>query len=388
MHHKGKPVSQTKYDVAIVGAGILGLSHAYQAAKRGLRTVVVERSAYAQGASIRNFGMIWPIGQPAGQLFEIALRSRRIWLEVCRAAGVWHDPCGSLHLVTRQDEMKVLEEFVEFGRPRGYQVELLSGKEACERSPVARPDAVIGGMFSATEIGVDSPRAIKEIAAWLAAEHKVEFRFSEPALAVEGTLLRTARGVVEAARMVVCTGSDFEQLYPEIYAKSGVQRCKLQMMAAAPPATGWKLGPMIASGLTIRHYPNFALCKSLPALEARIEREQPELNALGIHVMMSQHMSGELILGDSHEYDGAISPFDSPRIDGLILEELQRFLKLPAWNITRRWSGIYSKLAGRSLLSVDPAPGVRVVNATAGKGMTMGFGLADLMWEDWDGFKL
>ncbi|MFA6044942.1 MAG: TIGR03364 family FAD-dependent oxidoreductase [Phycisphaerales bacterium] len=376
------------YDIAIVGAGILGLSHAYQAAKRGLKAVVLERHPFAQGASIRNFGMIWPIGQPAGQLFELALRSRQIWLDVCKAADIWHDPCGSVHLVTREDELAVLSEFVEYGRPRGYHVELWDRKEACRRSPVAREDAVLGGMWSATEIGVDSPRAISGIAKWLAAKHGVEFRFATPVLSIDSPRVCVPGGEVHAPRVVVCTGSDFEQLYPEVYAKAGVHRCKLQMMAAAAPSPGWKLGPMIASGLTIRHYPNFAPCKSLPALEARIQREQPELNALGIHVMMSQHMSGELIIGDSHEYDEKISPFDSPRIDELILAELKRFLKLPAWNITRRWSGIYSKLAGRTLLSIDPAPGVRVVNATAGKGMTMGFGLADLMWENWDGFKL
>lgn len=377
-----------EYDVAIVGAGILGLSHAHQAAKRGLRVVVLERHAFAQGASIRNFGMIWPIGQPAGGLFEIAMRSRGVWLEVCKAAGLWHDPCGSVHLVTREDEMRVLEEFVEYGRPRGYQVELWDRAEACRRSPVARADAVIGGLWSASEIGVDSPRAIAGIAAWLAREHKVEFRFSTPVLAIDSPRVMIPGGEVRAGRAIVATGSDFEQLYPEVYAKAGVQRCKLQMMSLASPGAGWKLGPMIAGGLTLRHYPNFGPCRSLAALEARIQREQPELNELGIHVMVSQHMSGELIIGDSHQYDDAISPFDSARIDELILGELKRFVTLPAWNVTRRWSGVYSKLPGRTLLCEDVAPGVRVVNATAGKGMTMGFGLAEKMWEDWDGFKL
>jgi phosphonoacetaldehyde hydrolase len=52
--------------MAIVGPGVIGLAHAYLAAKSGLKIVVFERDPAAAAASIRNFGMIWPIGQPAG----------------------------------------------------------------------------------------------------------------------------------------------------------------------------------------------------------------------------------------------------------------------------------------------------------------------------------
>ncbi|MEO8268400.1 MAG: FAD-dependent oxidoreductase, partial [Aureliella sp.] len=78
-----------KFDVAVVGAGIVGLAHAWMAARRGLKVVLLERSLVAQGASVRNFGMVWPIGQPAGEYFELAMRSRSLWLELAEQAGVW-----------------------------------------------------------------------------------------------------------------------------------------------------------------------------------------------------------------------------------------------------------------------------------------------------------
>ncbi|MGK9527191.1 FAD-dependent oxidoreductase, partial [Salmonella enterica subsp. enterica] len=51
-------------DLLIIGAGILGLSHAYAAAKRGLKVKVFERSATPLGASVRNFGQALVTGQP------------------------------------------------------------------------------------------------------------------------------------------------------------------------------------------------------------------------------------------------------------------------------------------------------------------------------------
>ena len=70
----------------------------------------------------------------------------------------------------------------------------------------------------------------------------------------------------------------------------------------------WRLGPMLAGGLTLRHYRGFEAAP--PALSERLERELPEHVRYGVHVLVSQNGRGELVLGDSHEYDDDIQPFD------------------------------------------------------------------------------
>src|SRR5688572_9784244 len=127
-----------RFDVAVVGAGIVGLSHAWAAARRGLSVVVLERHAKAQGASVRNFGMVWTIGQPAGPMLDQALLSRRYWLELANASDIWVSPCGSLHLAHEDDEWAVLQEFVALGT--GHDCELLSPASTRKRYPAVQPE--------------------------------------------------------------------------------------------------------------------------------------------------------------------------------------------------------------------------------------------------------
>lgn len=90
-------------DVAVVGGGIVGLAFAWEAARRGRSVVLFDRTPVPQGASVRNFGMVWPIGQVPGADYARALRSRERWLELKRKAGVWAEECGSLHLAHERD---------------------------------------------------------------------------------------------------------------------------------------------------------------------------------------------------------------------------------------------------------------------------------------------
>lgn len=104
-------------DIAVIGAGIMGLAHAYVA--------VFERSPRATGASIRNFGRLSPIGQPHGEMLQLALRSREIWRDLLHQARLPYRPDGSLHVIYRDDEAAVAQEFAELAPSYAYRCQWL-----------------------------------------------------------------------------------------------------------------------------------------------------------------------------------------------------------------------------------------------------------------------
>jgi FAD dependent oxidoreductase TIGR03364 len=369
-------------DIGIIGAGIVGLAHAWSAARRGHRVTLFERGISATGASVRNFGMIWPIGQPAGEWHALALKSRAAWLELARDAGLWVNACGSIHLAHHDDEWAVLEEFQRRSAGLGYDCSLLTPDEVLRRTPAAYPAGLLGGLYSPTELCVNPRTALQRLPEWLARRFAVRFAFATAITRVEENQVHSADGRTwEFDRTLVCGGADFATLFPEVFRESRLRRCKLQMMKTVRQPHGWKLGPHLASGLTLRHYASFAVCDSLRALKQRIVAETPELDGYGIHVMAAQDDSGAVILGDSHEYDAAIEPFDKTLIDDLILRELRRVIQLPDWTIAERWHGIYARHPAQPSFEAEPLRGVYICTGAGGAGMTMSFGLAEQWWE-------
>lgn len=366
-------------DVAIVGTGIVGLAFAVEAARRGLRVALFERDRVAAGASVRNFGMIWPIGQRPGADYQRAMRSRAQWLDVARQAGFWIAECGSVHVAKQDDEAAVLTEFAS----SNAACEWLSANETLARFPSVPPDGLIGAMFSPTELAVDPRQAIERIPRWLNDAYGTEIHTRTTITSVRDGVLQSATGDRwTAGRVFVCSGADFETLYPEFFARSGIRRCKLQMMRTAPQPGGWRLGTHAAGGLTLAHYPAFERCPSLPALQQRIARDMPDYVRSGIHVMAAQNERGEVVIGDSHEYDEDMSPFDKSAIDDLILRYLRTFLRLPDERIAARWHGIYAKHPTQPIVIEEVEPKSTVVVAPGGAGMTLSFGFAEDWWNE------
>lgn len=359
----------------VVGAGIVGLATARALAEEKYHVTVIERTDRAVGASIRNFGMVWPIGQPDGEMYERALHSATIWKELCDDGAIWHEEVGSLHLAYNKEEWRVLCELAEIYRHRQYR--LLLPAAAMQYSHSIVKDGLLGALYSPQELIVDPREAIPGIASYLQERYGVRFSWAHAVTEINYPFVLAGMKEWQADEIYICSGADFETLYPSIYSSLPITKCKLQMMRMAAQPHNERIGPALCGGLSLVHYRSFSAA-DLSSLRVLFEQKYAEYLKWGIHVMVSQNQAGELTVGDSHEYGMTHDPFDKHLINQMILDYLKNFARFKNESIVETWNGIYPKLMnGETELVVEPEQGVTIINCLSGAGMTLSFGLCE-----------
>ena len=366
--------TSASYDVAIVGAGICGLAHALMAARRGKKVVVVDRDAQANGASIRNFGFVTVTGQQSGDCWRRAMRSREIWSECAEPAGIEVLHKGLLTLARRPEARAVIEAFLQ--TDMGRECRLVEPRDLPIYGDGLRAGEFSGGLYSPYELRVESREAIPKLAAWLAERWGVVFLRETTALAAEPPKLETSRGAIHAETIIICPGDDVNTLKPERLAAYGLTRCKLHMLRLKPERYDARL-PAIMSDLSLARYLGFSELPAAEPLKQRLQIEQPEHLAQGVHLIVVHSADGSLVVGDSHHYAATPDPFAPQYVDDLILDEYRRVFAGPTPPVAERWTGTYASAPDRLMLTDKPSDALRIVIVTSGTGASTSFGIAE-----------
>lgn len=364
-------LSGQHYDLIVVGAGIVGLGSALAAARAGLKVAVLERNAQAIGASIRNFGFVTVTGQRAGPHWRRALRARDVWLEVAPQAGIAVIHRGLYLAAQRSEAVAVLQAFLATEMGQGCR--LLSARQAAAEAPVLQ--ACQAALHSPHDCRVESREAIPKLAAWLQAAHGVAFHWGTAVHEIALPRVATSRGVLRASHVIVCPGNDLRTLYPQQIAPAAIRQCTLQMLRVAP-ASPVKLPGSVMSDLSLVRYEGYSELPAAQPLRERLQREQPEYLAAGIHLIAVQSADGSLVVGDTHVYGEAEAPFASEAWDALMLDEMQRVLRLPGARVSERWTGSYAS-GDDVVFATSPEPGVALGIVTGGTGASTGFAFGE-----------
>lgn len=364
--------------VTVVGAGVVGTMHAWQAVERGHQVVQIEREAEARGASLRNFGQIWVSGRAGGEELEAALRARELWEEIGgRVPALGFRAIGSLTPVRGPLELAVAEAAVARAdaAARGYK--LLTPGEARALNPALRGD-FDAALFCERDAAVEPRTAQLALREELLKSPNYTFLPGREVREVTGAgTVRDDHGDVHRADAVVlATGAWLGGLVRELAGPGlPVRRVRLQMMQTDP--LGEPLTTSVADADSFRYYPAYA-SPALDELNAR--QPQPETAAAHrMQLLMVQRADGGLTIGDTHEYEHpfAFDTVEEPyeHLTGVVESLLGR----PLPRVRHRWAGVYAQCTepGRVVHRQQVHEGVWLVTGPGGRGMTCSPAIAE-----------
>ncbi len=211
---------EERFDLAVVGGGVIGLACAWRAARRGLRVCVVERHEPGRGATQAAAGILGPDSEAepaAAALAELGRRSLELWpgfaaeLEQTTGCDVGFERSGTLAVALDRGELEALERERDTLAKLGLEARRLTADECRALEPGLAPTCA-GGLLVPHEAQVDPRRlvaALLEAAAAAKVELRAGVRVARPLVSsgrVRGVEL--ARGDrLEAERVLLAAGA-------------------------------------------------------------------------------------------------------------------------------------------------------------------------------------
>lgn len=370
---------QSKYDVIVIGGGVLGAFHAYCSMQRGFKTLLIERNVYPQQASVRNFGLIIPSAMPRGIWRDRALASCEIYSELSELLGVQLSRAGTQYLAHSDEEATFLERLAGEQNDVLCPTEFLNAEETIRTSCCLNPEFCKGSLLFPLDLQLDPGQFFRAFVNWLTCASDCDYLPKTTVVSIEErahhSQITTADGKpFQAKQVFVCSGADLQTLYPEIYATGNLQYCKLQMLKLSNPENR-TLGTNIASPIALTRYPAFLNAQYSQGVS--LELPDQELLDRGIQIWITQNENNEFILGDSHEYtDEPPTEFLSAEIESLMINYARKMFVNLDFQVTDRWCGIYTEEKSAGLFQHTISDRVQLVTGIGGKGMTTGPGLA------------
>ncbi len=358
----------------VVGAGIVGTTHALFALARGARVVHLERDLVARGATVRNFGLIWVSGRATGGELTLALRARALWEEIATAVpGVGFRANGSLTLLRGDAEHDVARRAVERPDATMREFELLSREEARQRNPALRGD-FDSALWCGRDAAVESRLALGAIRAWMTATGRYRYLPGRELVGLSESAVLDHRGERHAGDQVwLCLGANLSGFAAELFEHEPLRRVRLMMAETEP--LGRVLTTSVANGDTFRYYPAFREDAS-----AVLEEQEPYARSFAVQLLCQQRLHGGLTIGDTHEVDepGLFETRDRPM--DLIVAAARSVVGDDLPPIERRWSGVYHQVDGTNedlYYRREVVDHVVAITGAGGRGMTAAPAIAE-----------
>ena len=205
--------------IAVIGAGIIGLSCALELARRGAQITLFDKGTFGRGASWAAAGMLAPAYEAASergghkQLFDLCLQSAKLWpdyaarLEQACRHSIGYRPGPSLAVATTQTEADKLDLIARQLDTYGIDYSELSVEQAAVIQPGLNT-GLLGALSLPSDGQVDNRLVVAALIGVCRSSERIELR---PDTGVEN--VADLLDVFDAA---LCTaGWQSQELLPE-----------------------------------------------------------------------------------------------------------------------------------------------------------------------------
>jgi len=380
-------MTNKNYDLLVVGSGIVGLAHAYEAKKRGLSVAVVEQNASCTGASIRNFGFVTVSGQGSRDTWRRAVYSAQVWRELAALANIRILHQGTWVLCQRPEAVEVAQAFLQTPMGAGCEYYPQASYSHFESLGFVNANNLnlknsLGLLYSPHEFRMESREAIPQLATYLEKEMGIDFHWGTEVLSINETSVHTSNIRLNAERIVICPGAQLTGVAKPYIEKHDLKLCTLQMLRIKVQ-DGFILPGSVMTDNSLARYLGWSELPEAKALKERIAKEMPEYIKEGIHLIVVQSADGSLVVGDSHRYGSSEDVFASERIEQLIIQLMYQVLNITEHVVVERWTGVYPSSNVYDALIEKVSSILRVAIVSSGTGASTAFGLAKDNFDEW-----
>lgn len=327
--------------ILIIGGGIIGTMHAWQAIKSGHEVVQLERDSIPRSASVRNFGLVWVSGRASGAELAEAIRARELWDELAHGySKIKFRANGSLTIARTEAEIAVMQDSLVKADAADRHWQLLDPQETRKINPAIRGNFK-ASLWCPLDAVVEPGEILESVRAGLTQSERYDFQLNKDVIDVtessDSVRVICRDGSVEEADLVIlCPGADHFSLFADFYERAPLRRVRLQMMSTE--RYDETITTSIADGDSLRYYPAYDV-----ASLSELPPQHPVAAAEKMQLLLVQRADGTLTIGDTHEYD---EPFNFKlREDAYqyLAEVATEILGRSIGDITHRWDGIYSQ---------------------------------------------
>ena len=344
------------YDVAVLGAGIVGAACARSLAMAGMRVTVLDRGPVG-GSDVAAAGMghLVVMDDSAAQ-FALTKYSQRLWDELAPSlpTDCEYVKAGTLWIAADHEEMSAVHAKHVFYQARGVETAILDAKAVAEAEPNLRPN-LLGGLRVPGDSVIYPPCAAR----WLledAQKNGAVVQLGADVMQIGNTKINLRDGsYLSCGAIVHATGAWAVKLAPEL-----------------------PIRPRKGHLIITDRYPGF-LTHQIVELGYLKSAHGSEHDSVAFNVQPRK--TGQLLLGSSRQFDVESKDVEPGLLRRMIARALEFMPGLAGLSAIRVWTGLRAATPD-SLPLIGPLAGRAghfIAAGHEGLGITTSLGTAELM---------